>query len=245
MTVPLVQLAVKRAAKWLAGRGQRVSKHIGLHRSAATRQPTRPWLADKAAHTITRHGDQPRKLLQKTLAKYDRATVQASRRAGEAPRVLVERQFDRAVGRQGERVYKVVIDSATGEIITGYAVGEFTIPASGVFITVFDDVMTDAIREIESTIATRAAAKRGSARPADHLTGFIDFVASLALDPAAAGENEDIMLEVASIHRRRLAELIALTAEQEKRSLGPTEIDAIRAAYYEAVNGAADASMEE
>jgi hypothetical protein len=230
----IIVSAAKKALGWLAKRSRKVSKHVSLHQSAAARQPTRPWLLNKAVHTVFR-GSNPRKLIRKVLRDYDRAVVQAARGYGRQGYVVLEKAFDRAVGRNGERILRVVINPSTGKIVTAFPAREFAIDAFGVAALAATDLIVDAVVEVDSTIARMLAAKEAEEEARPFTYKAVEFLIDVLVDPGVANENEDIMLAVAQIHGRRLQELIAVSEAEE--CLSPDGVQALKDEYYDAMAG--------
>jgi hypothetical protein len=71
------------------------------------------------AHSVFRTPN-PHRLIERALRRPTETMIQE--RAGREARVIVLREFAREIGRNGERVLKVVISSRTGRIITAYPI---------------------------------------------------------------------------------------------------------------------------
>lgn len=108
---------------WLATHGKGVTKHIGNHsRTAKNLALKNPRFAARAAGKSTHSmfaDSRPKKLIQIVLEKYDHAVVQ------KGGRIVVEKQFNRVIGKAGEKIIRVVIDPRTGRIITAFPVLTF------------------------------------------------------------------------------------------------------------------------
>jgi hypothetical protein len=243
MVAPLVAAAVRKAGTWLARRSANVSKHVGLHASAAATHVTRPWVMSKVMHSVFR-GANPKKLILKALHSFDRSIVQGARGAGRLGHVVIEKEFDRVIGRNGERILRVVINQTTGKIVTAFPVREFMIAASGVAAVALVDFISDSIDEVDTLVARRLAAREAAL--ANRSTGVkvLEFLIDILIDPSVAGENEDLMLAIDRLHARKANEYVAKVQEVEQRCLGASAGDARRQEYFDAMAGVAAADLE-
>jgi hypothetical protein len=243
MAAPIVAAAVRKATTWLAKRSANVSKHVGLHASAAATHVTRPWVMSKAMHSVFRTAN-PKKLILKALRSFDRSIVQGARSYGRRGHVVIEKAFDRIIGRNGERILRVVIDQTTGKIVTAFPVHEFMIAASGVAAVALVDIVSDSIDEVDVLVARRLAAKEAAL--ANRSTGVkvIEFLIDVLIDPSVANENEDIMLAIDAHHDRKANEYVAKVQQLELRSLDVSGVKARRQEYFDAMAGVAAADLE-
>lgn len=192
---PIIASVIRRSLSWLATRGKGVSKHISHHtRSAANAAARNPrYVArtlGRTPHSIFADS-RPRKLVQKTLEKYDNAIVQRN------GHVLVEKHFNRVIGKANEQIIRVIIDSRTGRIITAFPVTAFATVSTALAATTdrgnvivsgtFDEILVETIEGVEK-LATDWERKKPKPR-----TDVWTFVIDLLLDPAPAGDPDEVL----------------------------------------------------
>lgn len=244
MVAPVVAAGVKKAGTWLAKRVGNISKHIGLHRKAAAKHVTRPWVMNKTVHTVFSTTN-VRKLIEKTLRSFDNSAIQRN------GRILIEKVFEGPIGRGGEKVLRVIIDSKTGRIVTAFPVEEmFSAAAATAFAVAFSDLVSDAIEESEKIVAANALLRvnrelndkvvdlnRGT------LEALVKFLVDFGLDPAdsVSDEDERMLAAIAAVQRKHMAKLPGLLTNPGTRPAfaGPIDEEALKEHYAAAMVGAA------
>src|SRR5262249_28599449 len=139
-----------KALLWIAQRGKGVSKHVSHHThsaiNAARRNPR--YLArvlGRSAHTIFRD-PRPKKLIEAALRSPDATLLRPN------GIVWVEKQFNRAIGKEGETIIRVWVDSRTGRIITAFPVAR-TFAAAAVVVAIPEGAFGEVLDErVETTI---------------------------------------------------------------------------------------------
>ncbi len=247
MSPTVVASAIRKSLSWLAKRGKGVSKHIGHHsRKAANVARTNPKYARRAlgqsAHTVFRD-PRPRKLIERALRSPDRSVLQGN------GRVVVQKMFHRAIGKNGERVIHVVIDPRTGRIVTAYPVAQLLAAAPGLAITAqpghlvsgtFDEYVSETIDGI-SRMAKQWAASRPERKP-----NLFELVLDFLLDPTPAGDPNEILY--LQIHRYVEWQTDRMIHEIEKATGNPlpqSKRQTMRRQFRDAVAGATTATLEE
>lgn len=122
MSAALIESAIVRALAWVAKRGKGVSKHVSHHTrsavNAARRNPRYlPRVLGQRAHSVFRD-PRPKKLIEAALRA---PTAKQLRHNGV---VWVEKEFGRPIGKQGETILRIWIDSRTGRVITAFPVAK-------------------------------------------------------------------------------------------------------------------------
>ena len=220
-----------RTGRWLLTRTTRsISKHIARHGRR---------IGGRAVHSIFRNPRQIRNLVSRTAREATEiarnATVhgaedvieqggvrifqQATRTPGKY-RLIVEKQFSREIGTQGERILRIVIDMS-GRIVTAFPTDRFLAIGLGIgALNVFSESTAEASEKIRSRIEAEEN------RPVDWVGEIIDF-----LNPLSGGtlnEGEDLMLDIDRIIRQTTFDVIQEIEETEQMSLGQEQRNAIR-----------------
>lgn len=219
---------LRRASSWLLGRATNtVSRHVARHGRR---------IAGRAVHGIFRNPRRIRTMLQQTVREGVAITQRTARHGADdvieeggyrifrqstaTPgkfRFVVQRQFDRAIGTQGERILRIVIDE-TGRIVTAFPADRLlTLGAGALALDLFTAQTAEASDRLQAMIAADEQARENEST--DVLTAIIDFL----VDPSVAGEGEQLMLDMdreiqrtteAVIRDIENAEQMTLTEEQ-------------------------------
>jgi hypothetical protein len=246
MSAAIIARAHSRGLTWLAKRGKTVSKHVSHHThsavNAAARNPRyMARVLGRSAHSVFRD-PRPYKLIEDVLKK---PTVSLMQRNGY---VLVERQFNKAVGKAGETIVRVIIDPRTGRIITAFPVllsataarAAETTTVENVMATALDDNVVDTIIGIERLQAQWELEKPQA--QFDVWTVLID----LLLAPEPAGdEDETLNVRVYNFLERQVAAAIAEVEQAVGRRLSTQSRRALREQFLDAVAGAAAAEVDD
>ena len=214
----IARAVIRRALGWLGKRGTTVSKHVAKH----TRR-----IAGKAIHTVFRSPNQVKKLVQTTLSKHQNIVVQ---KVGRKTRYIVEKEFNRVIGKGGEKILKVVIDK-TGRIVTAYPVKEFTkggAAAMALYIAL-DEAAAETQQQFDQ-VNRRAQAM--TEREEDSFWGeLLKTIVTFGLYSGSLNRGESAELYVSratqKIRREAYKKVIKAVEEDEQRSLGPDEIKRI------------------
>jgi hypothetical protein len=203
---PIVASAIRKALAWLAKRGKGVSKHIGHHThsaaNAAARNPRFMSRAlGRAPHSVFRD-PRPKKLIERALANPTRGSVQRN------GYVVVEKEFNRAIGKTGETALKVIINPRTGRIVTAYpiragALAAMALSPGTVVGAEFDDRVDQTITNIDRMIDDY---HRTHPDPEFNLVeAIIDFL----LDPTPAGDRyEGLYVQIEMLVSFQIEQLI-------------------------------------
>ncbi len=199
----VVANVAKRALKWLAKRGRNISAHIAKRHIARRIGKSR----------FAASGKQVKKWTTRTLKDHDNVVDQGRR-------IIFEKQFGNDVGKGGERIVRVVVDKATGKIVTAFPTKTFkrivTVAAIG--------TATAKASEADAAIlARRKAIKEAEEARETFFTKFIDFIFS----PSRIARDEDILAEQRIIDER-IKEAIDAIEQEMKRSLNPEERAEVR-----------------
>lgn len=176
----------KKALTWLAGRTKKVAKHVGLHNSKPdVAGKTRPWILNKAAHSVTLGGDRvTRKICERTLKSFDHYVAQSNGRHA------FTKLFGRRVGRLPEQTaFRVIVD-ANGRIVTAFAVTAAQAASSTSMVFALEDTLVRTIGGLNGIEAAYAAVPPREESLAE---GIVDFFMS-ELGNTALNANEDMML---------------------------------------------------
>lgn len=199
----VVQAVAKKALKWLAKRGKNVSAHIAK-RHVARR-------LGKSRFSVS--GAQIKKWVTRTLEAADNVVDQGRR-------IVFEKQFGNEVGRAGERIVRVVVDKATGKIVTAFPTQAFKQIVSAVAV----GLVTARAGEADAAVlARRKAIQEAEAARENWFTTLIDFLVA----PSRVARDEDIIAEQRIIDRK-INEAIESVEREEQRSLNPEEKAEVR-----------------
>lgn len=205
---PLGQVAAKaaeKALKWLAKRGAGVSNHIfrrHVAKNIARYLTKSKFLQDKFV----------KKWIQKALKNPDNVVHQGRR-------IVFEKSLGRKIGKGGEKIIRVVVDKATGKIVTAFPAKAFKVLGVAAVTT----AATGAAEADAAILARRKAIAEAEAARENWLTTIIDFVVA----PSRVARDEDILAEE-NILERAIHEAISKIEEAEQRSLSPEEIIEVR-----------------
>ena len=183
----------QRALQWLARRGATISKHVAKH----TRH-----VAGKAVHSIFRSPNQVKKLVEVAIRQPDRVVAQAGRRA----RWVVEKEFGREIGRNGERILRVVVE-ASGRIVTAFPVRAFTTgTAAALAYLAVDDAVAHAQSRLDAV--NKRAAERLDEEEDSFLGGLVKTIVTFGLYSGNLNAGEDVDRWVAKQVREIRADAI-------------------------------------
>ena len=217
--------AAGKAVIWLAGRSVKISKHVGLHSKAAAKHLSRPWVMAKTVHSVFR-GRNPKKLVEKALVDFDKFTMQ---RGG---RILLQKEFEGPIGRDGERILSVVVEEATGKIITAFPAREFAAGASGLVALLFFEHSAEASERVNAVVSAAAKWKNPTAPWAQ----FMEFGLTIFLfDESDLYEDEDLLQKVEAIKADQFNKFIKEYQEQNQFSLVPEKYNDLRTKFYDAI----------
>lgn len=211
--VGATRVAITRALGFLARRGKTISRHVARH----TRH-----IAGRAVHSVFRTPNQVKKLVDRALSAPDNVLVQPGRRL----RYVIEKQFGREIGKQGETIIHVVIE-ASGRIVTAYPVRAFTQAgaAAGVLVITLDAAAAEARGQLDAAEA-EAQRRLEAAEPSFAEALFWDIV-TFGLHGGSLNVGEDVYFwadrRVREIQQQACNEVISAVEADELRSLGPDE----------------------
>lgn len=230
MTHPAARILL-RAGAWLLRRTTRsITKHIARHGRR---------IAGRAVHSIFRNPRAIRDLTSRAIregtALAQRATrhgadeileeggVRVFRQATRTPgkfRYVLEKDFGREIGTQGERILRLIIDE-TGRLVTAFPVDRFMAMglAAGA-VTIFGEHTANATERVRERIEAEEN------RPTDWVGEIIDF-----LNPLSGGslnEGEDLELDIYRIITDTTNQVIREIEETEHVTLDPAQRQAIR-----------------
>lgn len=242
MTATIIQAAIRKGLTWLATRGKGVSKHVGNHtRKASNLAVKNPRFAARAlgrsAHSMFAD-PRPKKLIQKVLEKSDNAIMQSN------GRVLVEKEFNRVIGKANERIVRVIIDSRTGRIITAFPVSAFATAgtalaasppqAAETFIAAtYDERLLETIEGVEKLAQEW---ERTKPKPREDVWTFL---IDLLLDPTPAGDPDETLHVRVHNYVSSQADLMIRDLEFEFSHPLPAPSKAVlRKQFFDAIVGA-------
>jgi hypothetical protein len=191
---------VDKAIRWVAGRGATISKHVAKHIRH---------IAGKAVHSVFRSPNQVKKLVETALKQPDRVVAQAGRRA----RWVVEKEFNREIGRNGERILRIVVESS-GRIVTAFPVRAFTTgTAAALAYLAVDDAVAHANARLDRV--NKQAAKRLDDEEDSFLGGLVKTIVTFGLYSgnlnAGEGVGRWVAPQVKQIRADAIAQAIAAT----------------------------------
>jgi hypothetical protein len=183
----------ERALRWLAGRSANISRHVARH----TRH-----IAGRAVHSVFKSPNQVKKLAEFAIKNPDRVTAQVGRRA----RWVVEKEFNREIGRNGERILRIVVE-ASGKIITAFPVRAFTAgTAAAVAYLAVDDAVAHAQARLDEV--NRIAEKRLEEEEDSFIGGLVKTIVTFGLYSGNLNAGEDVERWVAKEVRKIRADAV-------------------------------------
>ena len=189
----VVKYTADKALRWLAGRGATISKHVGKHIRH---------VAGKAVHSVFRSPNQVKKLVEVAIRQPDRIVAQAGRRA----RWVVEKEFNREIGRNGERILRVV--EASGRIVTAFPVRAFTTgTAAAIAYLAVDDAVAHANARLDAV--NKQAAKRLDDEEDSFFGGLAKTILTFGLYSGNLNAGEDVDRWVAKQVKQIRADAVA------------------------------------
>ncbi len=241
MSAGLIESAISRALIWVARRGKGVSKHISHHtRSAVNAAKRNPrYLArvlGRRAHTIFRD-PRPKKLIEAALRSPDAREL----RHGV---VWVEKQFNRPIGKEGETILRIWIDSRTGRIITAFPVARSFAAAvvaaapTGAFGETLEAQVETTVGGLEK-IAT--AWHQTHRKPREEVaTAVVEFLlAAIGLDSDDAGDpDEGLRIKLDNYLDQQAWGLVSELEEAACQTFADDKRQALRQEFKAAVAGA-------
>ncbi|MEQ8467758.1 eCIS core domain-containing protein [Coleofasciculus sp. E1-EBD-02] len=205
---PLGQAAAKAAQKalrWLAKRGPNVSNHVFKRH-----------VAKNMARYLTRskfvRGEFVKKWVQKALKNPDNVVDQGRR-------IVFEKQLGLKIGGGGETIIRVVVDKATGKIVTAFPTNAFKILSAAAVIT----ASTSSARADAKILSRRKAIAEWEAEREGLTTMLIDFF----IGPSRIARDEDILAEERIIDKA-IHEAIHKIQEAEQKTLSQEEIEEVK-----------------
>lgn len=211
---------IKRALRFLAKRSKTISRHVARH----TRH-----IARAGAHSVFKNPNTVKKLAKRTLESADNVVVQAGRRR---TRYVIEKQFNRVIGKDGETIMKIVVE-ASGRIVTAYPVKAFTrsgAAAGAAMYVALDSAAAEAQDKFQQ-INQQADQMIQAAEPSIWEDIFNDII-TLGLYGGSLNQGEAAYLhvrdETQKVIDEAVTEVIQHIEETEQRSLGPEEREKVR-----------------
>ncbi len=190
----VVKYTADKALRWLAGRGATISKHVGKHIRH---------VAGKAVHSVFRSPNQVKKLVEVAIRQPDRIVAQAGRRA----RWVVEKEFNREIGKNGERILRVVVE-ASGRIVTAFPVRAFTTgTAAAIAYLAVDDAVAHANARLDAV--NKQAAKRLDDEEDSFFGGLAKTILTFGLYSGNLNAGEDVDRWVAKQVKQIRADAVA------------------------------------
>lgn len=215
----VAKTVIKRALRWLSGRGATVSKHVAKH----TRR-----IVGKAVHTVFKKPNQVKKMVKRTLDAAENVVVQ---QVGRKTRYIVEKQFNRAIGKGGETILKVVLDK-TGRIVTAYPVHVFT-KAGAAAVAMFvalDEAAAETQKRFDEL--NKKAQKSIESKEDSFWGELLKTIVTFGLYSGSLNEGEDetlwVQRQAKKIMEEAYQKVLKAVEEDEKRSLGPEERKKVR-----------------
>ena len=222
---------IKKSLIWLARRGKSVSKHISLHnstREAAGR--TRPWILEKATHSITRGGDRVSKnLIERTLKDADSYALQANGRHA------FSKEFGRQIGRDVDQTALRVIVNNAGKIVTAYAVTAAQALATIAALTVLDEALSDTIESLDQITASYDP--KAADRDESSVEAIIDFFSDLGND--SLGKHEFFYVQMGHLVYSKEQQYLSRMQELGGQTFDGDERNRVLSSFREAIACAA------
>jgi hypothetical protein len=197
----VVTSVARRTIVWLASKGARVSAHIAKRHIAKR----------LGKSTFASGGRLVKDWLTRTISNPDNVVDQGRR-------MIFEKAFGRVVGRSGERIIRVVVDKATGKVITAFPTHAF----KAAMVAAVTTAAATAAGDADAAILERRAVIAEALEP-----GWLEWIADLLIAPSVTARDEDEMVE-AQIVEAKIDEAIATAEAGLQRSLEQDERDAIR-----------------
>jgi hypothetical protein len=243
MSAVLIKAAISKAMAWVAKRGKGVSKHISHHtRSAANAAKRNPRylsrVLGRSPHTVFRD-PRPKKLIEAAL-RDPGATVLRPNGI-----VWVEKQFNRPIGKQGETIIRIWIDSRTGRVITAFPVAK-TFAAAAVVAAIPEAAFGDVLDErVETTIhgleEIAAAWQRSHKKPVEDVgTRIIEFLlGAIGMDSSVAGDpDEGLQIKLENYLDQQAWALIGDLEQAAGQCISDDRRHVLRKEFRDAVTGA-------
>jgi hypothetical protein len=192
----------KKAARWLARKGANISAHVAKRHIAKR----------LGKSTFIDGGKMVKKWVTEAIEHSDRVTDQGRR-------VVFEKLFNRKVGQAGEQIVRVVVDKATGKIVSAFPT------------KVFKELVGAAAAIATATAANQADAAietRRQAIAAAHKPGWVESIIEFFLiDSSPIARDEDYLAEE-QIVEQKIQEAISEIEKQLQKSLAPAEREEVR-----------------
>ncbi len=235
---------LKWAEKWLSKRTAKyVSKHIADHMRV---------IATKSIHTVFRNPREVKYLLKTTVAE---AAEMTARKASSAavdvieegairvskqltstpgkPWWVIEKTFSKAIGNQGQRVLRIVVNHA-GKIVTAFPTDALKILGVGVgagVINAFSERTAEAAEALE-TSSRRQESLRIAMEAAQNDDGFLEwvpFIGDIWGGSLNAGEDQMLALQrEKAANEKMVRDVVKATVadieNERQQSLGPSDI---------------------
>ncbi|HWU90871.1 MAG TPA: DUF4157 domain-containing protein [Kofleriaceae bacterium] len=227
----VAEKVLRFGAKWLSKRSVKtISKHIARH----TRR-----IAGRAVHSIFKSPRKVKPLVEQAVkeaielaAKHptapaeqvlEGAGLRITRQAAGVPgkfRWIVQKVFGEAIGTQGERVLRVILDQS-GRVVTAFPTDRLAaIGLTAVGIEVLSERTASASERVHAT-AERMARAEEERESKISLWDFVPFIGDIWGGELNAGEDDMIRQEREIL--ALIADVIGGVEQAEKRSLGPAE----------------------
>jgi fructose-specific phosphotransferase system component IIB len=192
--------AAKRALKWLVSKGANISGHVAKRHVAK-------YLGKSM---FSNGGKYAKDWTIKALKNPDKIVNQGRR-------IVFEKRFEREVGRGGEKVIRVVVDKATGKIVTAFPTKKFL-------------SMSSVALGIASTKAEKADAQIKDHRKSvenQNQPSFVERAIDLVVGVDSTTRDET-HIEEQRIIERNIQEAIKESQKKLKRNLSTSEKQQIR-----------------
>jgi hypothetical protein len=192
--------AAKRALKWLVSKGANISGHVAKRHVAK-------YLGKSM---FSNGGKYAKDWTVKALKNPDKIVDQGRR-------IVFEKRFKREVGRGGEKVIRVVVDKATGKVVTAFPTNKF-LSVSSIAI----GIASKSAEKADAQIKDHRKSVENQSRPT-FIESTIDLI--VGVDPIERNEKH---IEEQRIIERNIQEAIKESQKKSKRNLSASEKQQIR-----------------
>lgn len=250
MSAAIIGSAIAKAITWVAKRGKGVSKHISHHTrsaaNAAKRNPRYlPRVLGKKAHSIFRD-PKPKKLIEAALRQPSAKELRPN------GIVWVEKEFDRAIGKQGETIIRIWIDPRTGRIITAFPVAKSfaaAVTLVAVPTTAFGESLEVRVETAVQGMETIAAQWHQTRKKTKEAVAaaIIEFLlAAAGLDSTDAGDPDELLhIKLENYLDQQAWALVGEFQEAARQTFAESKQQELRQQFRDAVVGAVLGSDEE
>lgn len=230
---------LKWAAKWLSRRSVKlITKHIAKHTREIIGKSIHSVFSNprQVKYMITRAVDEASRVVERQAATaathvIEEGTIRVVRQSTRSPgkvRWVIEKTFAKAVGTEGQRILRIVVDQ-TGRVVTAFPTDRLLalgVTAAG--LELFSERSAEAAERVQGSMDRQAALEAAAQEDHSSWWEWVPIIGDIWGGDLNAGESAELAAGREGEQRRRyindvVAQIVRDIEQDKQASLGPAE----------------------